>query len=71
MIRLAQLVRLKCRRWFLLAQIENVEEQLVSFQQQRIVLYAELRRANTAIAMRESPANLLTQALRARKAEVE
>ena len=70
MIRYLTVMRLRIRRWWLLAQIENVEEQAVSFAQQRIVLYAALRRTNTAIAMRESPANLLTQALRARKAEV-
>lgn len=70
MIRYLTVMRLRIRRWWLLAQIENVEELLISGHQQRQVLHAALRRTQTAIAMRTSAANLLTQALRARKAEV-
>ena len=63
-MRFLRLLRLKFRRYVLREEIETVEELITASHHRRIVLYAELKRVQTRIAMTESAANLLREAVR-------
>ena len=64
MIRALRVLHLRCQAWWILAQLEHVDEQLASFRGRRSELVHALNRIVSRMNMAQSPANIIHNAMR-------